>query len=155
MLIGRAAQCAALDQLLEDARASRGGALVLRGEPGVGKTSLLRYARERAADLRVLEGLGIEGESELAFAALHQMLLGELERIDALPAPQAEAMKVAFGLAEPRQTDPFLASLGVLGLLAEIAGEGPVLCLVDDAQWLDEASASALLFAARRLEADP
>jgi DNA-binding CsgD family transcriptional regulator len=126
----------------------------LRGEPGVGKTALLDYAAGRANGARVLRATGIETESELAFAGLHQLLGTDVERIDSLPAPQAAALRGVFGLAEAEGADPFLISLGVLSLLAELAEEQPVLCVVDDAQWLDDPSASALLFVARRIEAE-
>ena len=154
MLVGRSAERAALDRLLAGGRDGRSGALVLRGEPGVGKTTLLAYAAERADGMRVLRGTGIETESELAFAALHQLLARDLDRLDALPAPQASALRGAFGLEAAQGADPFLISLALLSVLAELAETSPVLCLVDDAQWLDEPSASALLFAARRIEAE-
>jgi len=154
MLIGRSAECGALDRLLEGGRNGRSGALVLRGEPGVGKTALLAYAAEQAEGFHVLRGTGMETESELAFAALHQVLARELTRLERLPEPQAGALRGAFGLAPVSGSNPFLISVALLGLLADLAEERPVLCLVDDAQWLDEASASALLFAARRIEAE-
>jgi DNA-binding CsgD family transcriptional regulator len=154
MLLGRSAECAALDRLLEGGRAGRSGALVLRGEPGVGKTALLGYAAEKAKGLRVLRATGIETESELAFAALHQLVGRELDGLDRLPTPQAAALSGALGLSPGQGGDPFLTSLGLLSLLADLAEEASVLCLVDDAQWLDEPSASALLFTARRIEAE-
>lgn len=154
MLVGRSAECGALDRLLEGGRGGRSGTLVLRGEPGVGKTALLDYAAGQATGMRVLRGTGIETESELAFAALHQLLARDLERLESLPQPQAEALRAAFGLTAAQGSDPFLISLGLLSLLAELAEDGPVLCLVDDAQWLDEPSGSALLFTARRIEAE-
>ena len=154
MLIGRSAECGALDRLLEGGRGGRSGTLVLRGEPGVGKTALLGYAMEQAQGCRVLRGTGIETESELAFAALHQLVAQDLDRIGHLPDPQADALRGAFGPAQAQRSDPFLIALGLLTLLAELAEEAPVLCLIDDAQWLDEPSASALLFAARRIEAE-
>jgi DNA-binding CsgD family transcriptional regulator len=154
MLVGRSAECGALDRLLEGGRTGRSGAIVLRGEPGVGKTALLDHAAEQANGMRVLRGTGIETESELAFAALHQLLARDLQQLDALPGPQAEALRGAFGLAPAEGTDPFLISLGLLSVLAELAEATPVLCLIDDAQWLDEPSALALLFTARRIEAE-
>jgi DNA-binding CsgD family transcriptional regulator len=154
MLIGRSAECGALGRLVEEGRAGRSGALVLRGEAGVGKTALLRYAIERADSFHVLRATGLETESELAFAALHQVLARELDRLDCLPDPQADALRSAFGLAPARGSNPFLISVALLGLLADLAEETPVLCVVDDAHWLDDASASALLFAARRIEAE-
>jgi DNA-binding CsgD family transcriptional regulator len=120
----------------------------------VGKTALLSYAAEQANGLRVLRATGIETESELAFAALHQLVGRELDRLDRLPEPQAAALRGALGLAPAHGGDPFLTSLALLSLLADVAEETPVLCLVDDAQWLDEPSASALLFTARRIEAE-
>jgi DNA-binding CsgD family transcriptional regulator len=154
MLVGRSAECGALDRLLEGGRDGRSGALVLRGEPGVGKTALLGYAADQAGGARVLRATGIETESELAFAGLHQLLGRDVDRFDTLPAPQAAALRGVFGLADTAGTDPFLISLGLLSVLAELAEERPVLCLIDDAQWLDEPSASAFLFVARRIEAE-
>jgi DNA-binding CsgD family transcriptional regulator len=154
MLIGRSNECRALDVLLDGARDGRSGALVLRGEPGVGKTALLGYAAERADGFRILRGTGVETEAELAFAALHQLVGRDLDRLDGLPEPQADALRAAFGLAPGHGSDPFLIAVGLLTVLADLAEETPTLCLVDDAQWLDEASASALLFVARRLEAE-
>src|SRR5213080_262559 len=154
MLVGRSAECGALDRLLEGGREGRSGALVLRGEPGVGKTALLGYTADQANGLRVLRATGIETESELAFAALHQLVGRELDRLERLPEPQAAALRGALGLAPAHGGDSFLTALALLSLLADVAEETPVLCLVDDAQWLDEPSASALLFTARRIEAE-
>jgi DNA-binding CsgD family transcriptional regulator len=151
MLVGREAEFAALDRLLGQAEAGHGDALVLRGEAGVGKSALLEYARAAAEGFRVLRAVGIESEAELAFAGLHQLVGPVLERAESLPPPQAAALRAAFGLSDETVAERFRISLGVLGLLAAAAEERPVLCIVDDAQWLDEASASALLFAARRL----
>jgi DNA-binding CsgD family transcriptional regulator len=120
----------------------------------VGKTALLEHARAQADAMRVLRATGIQTESELAFAALHQLLGRDLDRFDALPGPQAAALRGVFGLEDTEGTDPFLISLGLLSVLAELAEDQPVLCLIDDAQWLDEPSASGLLFAARRFEAE-
>lgn len=153
MLLGRRAEFDAIDGLLDDVRAGHGGALVLRGEAGVGKSSLLGYARDHAADMRVLKVLGIESESELPFAALHQLLLPCLKSTEQLPTAQAGAIRAALGISDGH-SDRFLVGLGTLGLLSEIASEKPVLCLVDDSQWLDRESAGALLFAARRLVAE-
>jgi predicted ATPase len=113
MLIGRSTECGALDRLLEAARDRRSGALVLRGEPGVGKTALLGYAAERADGYRVLRGTGVETESELPFAALHQLLARDVGRFERLPEPQAAAIRGAFGLAPAEGADPFLISLGL------------------------------------------
>jgi DNA-binding CsgD family transcriptional regulator len=155
MLHGRHAECAAIDRLLADAGGLRSGALVVRGEVGVGKSALLAYAADRAAGkLRVLWGFGVESESELPFAALHQLARPVLGHVDRLPGPQAAALRGAFGLATARGDDRFLIGVGVLSLLAEVAEEQPLVCLVDDAQWLDQPSADALTFAARRLEAE-
>jgi len=157
MLHGRRAECALLDRLLADAANLRSGALLLRGEAGIGKTALLAYAADRAAvepGMRVLRGFGVESESELAFAALHQIVRPVLDHLERLPSPQASALKGAFGLATAHDTDRFLIAVGALSLLAEVAEERPLLCLVDDAQWLDQASWDALAFAARRLEAE-
>jgi DNA-binding CsgD family transcriptional regulator len=155
MLIGRGEEIAAVDRLLERARSSCSGVLVVRGEAGIGKSALLEHARATADGMTVLRGVGIESESELAFAALHQILRPVLDRIERLPEPQAAALRSAFALSSETVDDRFRVSLAVLGILAEVAEERPLLCLVDDAQWLDEASADALLFAARRLEAEP
>ncbi len=152
MLRGRENEQAAIDALLEGTRGGASGALVLRGEPGIGKTALLRYAADRAADMRVLRGSGTEFESELPFAGLHLLLRPALDRLDALPSRQREALTSAFGLGEGGAVDRFMIGAGVLSLLAELAENEPVLCLVDDAHWLDRASAEALQFAARRLD---
>ncbi|WP_182905217.1 helix-turn-helix transcriptional regulator [Microbispora sp. H13382] len=155
MLWGRATDQAVIDGLLDRARAGRSGVLVVRGEPGIGKTSLLAYAADRARDtrdMRVLRGVGVETEAEIPFASLHLLLWHGLDRLDALPAPQAAALRGAFGLAPV--TNRLLAGLAVLSLLAELAEGGPLLCLVDDAQWLDQESAQALRFAAHRLHAE-
>jgi DNA-binding CsgD family transcriptional regulator len=151
VLVGRVAEVAALDRLLAEAREGRSGVLVLRGEAGIGKSALLEHALAQAGGMTVLRGAGIESESELAFAALHQVLRPVLDRIDRLPGPQAGALRAAFGLSDEQVDDRFRSSVGVLGLVAEAAEERPVLCLVDDAQWLDQPSADALLFAARRV----
>jgi DNA-binding CsgD family transcriptional regulator len=155
MLHGRHAECAVIDRLLADAGALRSGALVVRGEVGVGKSALLAYAADRVSGkLRVLWGLGVESESELAFAALQQLVRPVLDHLERLPGPQAAALESAFGLATNHGKDRFLIGVGVLSLLAEVAEERPLVCLVDDAQWLDQPSADALAFAARRLEAE-
>ena len=128
--------------------------LVLCGPAGVGKSALLRDAVERADGMLVLEARGVESEAELAFATLHQLLRPVLGQVDALPHPQAKALRAAFGLEQAAGDDRFLVSVAVLSLLAEAAERVPVLCVLDDAHWLDEASANALAFAARRLEAE-
>lgn len=154
VLYGRDSERAQIGALLEAARDSRSGVLVLRGEPGVGKTALLEDARERAADMHVLTARGVESESELPFAALHQLTRPALEHLGDLPSPQAAALRGALGLGERTGEDRFLVSLALLSLLAEFAERRPVLCLVDDAHWLDTPSADALLFVARRLGAE-
>ncbi|MGF6882840.1 DNA-binding CsgD family transcriptional regulator [Nocardia sp. GAS34] len=151
MLHGRAEELVLIDRLLADAGAGRSGALVLTGPAGIGKTALLDYAAARAGGLRVIRVAGIELEAELPFAGLHLLLRPVLDRIGALPEPQAAALRGAFGLAAAETGDRFLIGLAVLSMLAELAEDGPVLCLVDDAQWLDRSSSEALTFAARRL----
>jgi DNA-binding CsgD family transcriptional regulator len=154
MLCGRSEQLAAIDRLLEGMRSSHAGAMVLRGEAGIGKTALLDAAEQKAVGARVLRVAGVESEAELPFAALHALLRPVLDEIGALPGRQAEALRGAFGLAEGLVADRFLVGLGVLSLIAELAEERPVLVLADDAQWLDRASGDALVFAARRLHAE-
>ena len=155
MLVGREAEQRAVDALLESARNERSAALVLRGEPGIGKTALLGYAADRATDMRVLRCVGIEAEHELPFAGMHQLVRPCLDLVDRLPAPQAAALRGALGLSFDGVGDRFLVSLGLLSLLAEACEDGPLLCCVDDAQWLDRPSAEALVFAARRFQAEP
>jgi hypothetical protein len=154
MLRGRRGECEVFDRLLGAVRAGRSGALVVRGEPGVGKTALLEYAIGSASDLRVLRAVGVESEMELAFAALQQLCAPMLDRLGRLPGPQHAALGTAFGLSEGVAPDRFLVGLAVLSLLSEVAEERPLLCVVDDAQWLDRASAQALAFVARRLLAE-
>src|SRR3954453_18075511 len=154
VLFGRAGEGAQLDALIDAARVSRSGALVLRGEPGIGKTALLREARSLAGDMHVLSTRGIESEAELPFAGLHQLLRPALPLLEQLPGPQATALRGALGLAERGGEDRFLIAVAALTLLSELAEQRPVLCVIDDAQWLDEASAGALLFVARRLDAE-
>ena len=154
MLRGRGHQCRTLDRLLTEVRAGRSGVLVRRGEAGIGKTALLGYAAETAPDFRVARAEGVESEMELPFAALHQLCGPTLDRLGALPDPQREALGVAFGLWSGGVPDRFLVGLAVLGLLSEVAAVRPLLCLVDDAQWLDQASAQVLAFVARRLDAE-
>jgi hypothetical protein len=153
-LWGRRAQCGHLDGLLADARAGHSRALVVRGEPGIGKSALLKYAADAAPDFQVARTEGVESEMELPFAALHQLCGRMLNRLDRLPGPQRDALGVAFGLRSGIAADRFLVGLAVLGLLSDVAAEQPLLCLIDDAQWLDQASAQALAFVARRLDAE-
>jgi DNA-binding CsgD family transcriptional regulator len=154
MLVGRRPEMAVISQLLSDARQGQSAALVVRGEAGVGKSALLDQAVEEATGFSVLRGVGVEGEADLAYAALHQILRPAFGRISSLPAPQAAALQAAFALTDDTVDERFRVSLGVLGLLSEAAEEQPVLCIVDDAQWLDQASSDSLLFAARRLQAE-
>jgi DNA-binding CsgD family transcriptional regulator len=154
MLQGRRQQCRDLDGLLADVRAGHSRALVLRGEPGIGKTALLGYAADTAQDFQVARAEGIESEMELPFAALHQLCGPMLGGLDRLPAPQRDALDVAFGLRSGSTPDRFLVGLAVLGLLSEVAAGQPLLCLIDDAQWLDRTSLQALAFAGRRLDAE-
>ncbi|HEX3213725.1 MAG TPA: ATP-binding protein, partial [Actinomycetota bacterium] len=154
MLYGRRAQCDALERLLADARRSRSGVLVVRGEAGAGKSALLEHAAGQADGMLVLRATGVESEAELPFAALHQLLRPVLGLTGRLAEPQAAALGGALGLADPRAEDRFLISVAVLSLLGEAAEERPVLCLVDEAQWLDRSSAEALAFVARRLDAE-
>src|SRR4051794_3935808 len=153
-LRGRRSECDSLDGLLAGVRAGHSAVLVLRGEAGVGKTALLRHLAGRAADCRIARAAGGEGEMELPFSGLHQLcapLLGSLER---LPEPQRDALATAFGLSAGEPPDRFLVGLAVLGLLSDAAEAEPLLCLVDDAQWLDRVSAQTLAFVARRLHAE-
>jgi DNA-binding CsgD family transcriptional regulator len=136
-------------------RAGESSVLVLRGEAGIGKTALLEYVDERASGCRIARGSGVQSEMPLAFASLHQLCAPWMTDVAALPAPQRDALKVAFGLEEGDRPDHFLVALGVLSLLAEVSDVGPLVCLIDDAQWLDAASAQALTFVARRLLAEP
>ncbi len=155
MLVGRDAERRRLDALLRSAREDRSAVLVIRGDPGIGKTALLEYAAEQAEDMNVLRCVGIEAEHEMPFAGMHQLVRSSLELLDRLPAPQAAALRGALGLSADAVADRFLVSLALLSLLAETCEERPTLCCIDDAQWLDAPSAEALLFAARRFEAEP
>ncbi|MEV5892082.1 helix-turn-helix transcriptional regulator [Nonomuraea fuscirosea] len=158
MLRGRESDQQAIDVLLDRARAGQSGVLVLKGEPGIGKTSLLAYAGERAHDMTVLRGLGIETEADIPYASLHLLLRGGLDRLGALAEPQAAALAGAMDLTptrtDTRTDDRFHVGVAVLSLLAELAANRPLLCLVDDAHWLDQASVRALRFAAHRLHAE-
>ena len=146
---------AILDGLIEAARAGESAALVLWGEAGIGKTALLDYLVASASGLRVIRAVGVESEIELAFAGLHQLCTPMLDYVDRLPEPQRESLEIAFGLLKGAPPDLFLVGLAALSLLSEVAEETPMLCVVDDAQWLDRASARVLAFVARRLFADP
>ncbi|MEU9836927.1 AAA family ATPase [Streptosporangium sp. NPDC048047] len=153
MLYGRASEQAAVEKLVEAARAGHSGGLVLRGEAGIGKSALLDRAAAYCAGsgVRVLRAAGVEPEADLAFAGLVQLLWPVQDHFGALPAPQADALRAVLGSGGRAGQDRFLSGLAVMTLLARLAGDGPVLCLVDDAHWLDQATADALLFAARRL----
>jgi DNA-binding CsgD family transcriptional regulator len=151
---GRSKERAAVRQLVTEAREGRGRTLVIRGEAGIGKSTLLEDAADQAEGMRVLRCTGVEAETELAFAGLHQLVWPLEGRLDRLPAVQAAALRGAMGLGEP-SGDRFLVAIALLGLLDEVAEERPVLVLVDDAQWLDTPSADTFLFVARRLEAEP
>src|ERR1700745_578896 len=154
VLQGRREEREVLDRLLEAVRGGQSRGLVVSGEPGVGKTALLQSAIRSASGFRVARAVGVESEMELAFAALQQLCAPMLDRLDRLPAPQREALGVAVGLRAGNAPDRFLVGLAVLSLLAEVAEEKPLVCVVDDAQWLDLASAHALVFVARRLLAE-
>jgi DNA-binding CsgD family transcriptional regulator len=154
-LRGRGGECRTLDQLVADARAGRSAVLVLRGEAGAGKSALLEFVVTRAPDCRIARAAGVESEMELAFAGLHQLCGPMLDHLDRLPGPQRDALGTAFGLSAGGAPDRFLVGLAVLSLLADVAEDQPLVCVVDDAQWLDQASAQALAFVARRLLAEP
>jgi DNA-binding CsgD family transcriptional regulator len=154
VLRGRLHECEVLDRLLEAVRGGESGALVVRAEPGVGKSALLEYLAGRASGCRVARAAGVQSEMELAYSGLNQLCAPVLDRIDRLPEPQRDALRTVFGLSGGAAPDRFLVALAVLGLLSEVAGEEPLVCLVDDAQWLDQASAQALAFVARRLVAE-
>ncbi|MFI7470008.1 AAA family ATPase [Nonomuraea sp. NPDC049646] len=154
-LHGRQIECETLDQLVATVQDGRSSVLVLRGEAGIGKTALLEYARDSASGCRTARATGVESEMELAFGGLHQLCAPFLDQLGRLPAPQRDALGTAFGLSAGTPPDRFLVGLAVLSLLADAAGKGPLVCLVDDAQWLDQVSAQTLAFVARRLLAEP
>jgi DNA-binding CsgD family transcriptional regulator len=155
-LLGRRRECAVLDDVLAEARSRRSAAVVVTGEPGSGKSALLGHVRASAVDFQVLRCCGVESEMELPYAGLHQMCSALLGRLDQLPGPQRHALQAALGLAAPTAAqDRFLVGLAVLSLVAMKSDEQPLLCLVDDAQWLDHASLQTLAFTARRLTAEP
>jgi DNA-binding CsgD family transcriptional regulator len=153
-LVGRGHECAVIDGLLDAAFRGESGSLVLRGEVGVGKTALLEYAADRAAEMTVLRAAGIEVESDLAFGGLYGLVRPIVDKLPELPGPQRTALAAALGLGPAEGSDRFLVSAAVLSLLAAAAEDGPILCLVDDAQWLDVPSAEAMVFTARRLAAE-
>ena len=151
---GRRAECETLDRLLQSVRVGQSGALVVRGQPGIGKTALLDYAIDSASDLGVVRAAAVESEIELPFAGLHQLCVPLLDRLACLPVPQRDALETVFGLSTGSPPDRFFVGLAVLSLVSEAAEAGPLLCVVDDAQWLDRDSAQALAFVARRLSAE-
>ncbi|MEU4572572.1 AAA family ATPase [Nonomuraea sp. NPDC023979] len=154
-LRGRQIECEALSQVMTTVRGGRSSVLVLRGEAGIGKTALLEYARDSASGCRVVRAAGVESEMELAFGGLHQVCVPLLDQLGRLPEPQRDALETAFGLSTGSPPDRFLVGLAVLGLLAAAAEKEPLVCLVDDVQWLDQISAQTLAFVARRLLAEP
>src|SRR3954454_7443167 len=154
VLLGRRSECETLDRLVATVRAGQSAVLFVRGEPGVGKSSLLAHLIEHASGCRIARAVGVESEMELPFAGLHQLCGPMLDRLDRLPAPQRDALATAFGLSAGDPPDRFLVGLAVLSLLSEVAEDGPILCVVDDAHWQDRASAQILAFVARRLLAE-
>ena len=154
-LRGRASECALLDNVVSAIRRGESRSLVLRGEAGIGKTALLDYLTASASDLTVVRAVGVDSEMELAYASLHQLCAPLLDRLDRLPAPQRQAMEIVFGLSAGAAPDRFLVGLAVLSLFAAVAEERPLLCVIDDAQWLDQSSGLTLAFVARRLLAEP
>jgi DNA-binding CsgD family transcriptional regulator len=153
-LLGRRRECAEIDRLLADVRAGASRVLVLRGDAGVGKSVLLEYLSEHVGDWRVLSAVGVESEMELAYSGLHQLCSPVLDLLERVPAPQRDALATVFGLSPGAPPDRFLVGLATLTLLAEAAEQHPLICVVDDAQWLDLASAQVLAFVARRLLAE-
>src|SRR3984885_209188 len=150
----RSLEAARPGRLLTGIRSGRSGVLVIRGEPGIGKTALLEQLIDEAAGCTVARATGVQADMELPFAGLQQLFGSMLGSLDRLPDPQRDAVEVAFGLRSGPAPDRFEVGLAILGLLAEAADEGPLLCVVDDAQWLDQASARTLGFVARRLMAE-
>src|SRR4051812_34645640 len=153
-LLGRQRECAALDGVLKDGRSGQSRVLVLRGEAGSGKSALLEYVSDAAADWRLATVIGVESEMELAYSGLHQLLGAMHDQVERLPEPQREAVSIIFGRSTGPPPDPFLVGLATLTLFAEAAEQEPLLCVVDDAQWLDTASSQILAFVARRLHAE-
>jgi DNA-binding CsgD family transcriptional regulator len=154
VLRGRRTERRQLDELIDTVRYGESRALVVCGETGIGKSALLEYLVENASGCRVIRVAGVQAEAELAFAGLHQLCSPVLDRLDGLPAPRGAALSTAFGLRAGPAPDRFLLGLAVLSLLAEAADERPLVCVIDDAQWLDHASVQALAFVARRLAAE-
>src|SRR5215472_14857501 len=156
-LTDRVSECSVLDRLVGAVWAGESQALVVRGDPGVGKSVLLDHLAGQAsgAGCQVARAVGVQSEMELAYAGLHQLCVPMLERAGSIPVPQRDALRTVFGTAAGPPPDRFFVGLAVLTLLSEAAGERPLICVVDDEQWLDRASVQALGFAARRLGADP
>ena len=144
-----------LDLLAEDVRADCSRILVIHGAPGMGKTALLEYAASRVSDCLVVSASGAQSETELEFGALHRVCAHLLDQMDALPAPQRDALRITFGISQGPPPGQFLVALASLSLLAQAAAERPLICLVDDAQWLDRTSARLFNFVATRLSAEP
>jgi hypothetical protein len=153
-LTGRDAERRVLDRLVEAVRAGESRALVVHGEPGVGKTALLEYLGGSAPGCRIERAAGVQSEMELVFAGLHQLCAPMLDRLEAVPVPQREALRTAFGMSAGPAADRFLVGLAVLSLMSAVAERQPLICLVDDGQWLDHASRTVLAFVARRLGAE-
>jgi DNA-binding CsgD family transcriptional regulator len=153
-LIDRQVECGMLDRLVEAVRAGESRAIVVFGDPGVGKTALLEHLSGQASGCRLARIAGVQSEMELPFAALHQLCAPMLDKLPGLPVPQRDALEIAFGISSGSAPDRFLVGLAVLGLLSEVAEDQPLLCVVDDEQWLDGASAQVLGFVARRLGAE-
>ena len=153
-LRGRSRELSALGRFIDRVRAGESRVLVVCGEPGIGKTALLDHLAGRASGCRVARATGVQSEMELPFAGLHQLCAPMLDRAERLPVPQGEALRTAFGLSAGPAPDRFLVGLAVLGLMSEVAGDRPLLCVVDDEQWLDRASAQVIAFVARRLGAE-
>src|SRR4029453_11027866 len=155
VLVGRTAECAAIDQVLAGARDGSSGVIVVRGAPGIGKSALLDYAMTNGRDFAVAGVTGVESEVGLGFAAIHQLVMPFLDHLVELPEPQRRALEAVFGLADGAAPSSLVVFLAVLTLLDRAARERPILLVIDDAQWLDDESARVLTFVARRLHADP
>ena len=154
-LRGRTSECALMDDLVAAVCRGESRSLVLKGEAGIGKTALLEYLIASASDLTVVRAVGVQSDMELAFASLHQLCGPLLDTLETLPSPQRHAMEIVFGLSAGEAPDRFLVGLAVLSLFTEVTEQRPLLCVVDDAQWLDRASALTLAFVSRRLLAEP
>ncbi|HEX7122212.1 MAG TPA: ATP-binding protein, partial [Gemmatimonadaceae bacterium] len=154
MLAGRTSECRRLDRILVDVRSGRSAVLVLRGAAGLGKTALLRYAVQQAVGYRILSTVGVESDMELPYAGLHLLCVSVLDRVGRLPLPQRDALETAFGRRTGPRPDRFLVGLATLSLLSDVAEESPLLCVIDDAQWLDQSSIQVLTFVARRMEVE-